>query len=376
MEESLVQVAVAGGSVAGATAARVLAERGISTLIIDKAGFPRNKACGEGLSFLGVRSLERSGLGEKVLRLPHLMFHGIRFILNDSELVIPFPMPGLCIRRAMLDVMLLEEAVKSGARLITGAAIERIDTGGKFRIQAGGKTVTSDYLIVADGAHSPCATLLKVGRKGRGGRYGITVAMEGTFSSPQRYVSILLERECEVFLTPTSERSLNVSILGPKEVIKKLMKKEKAEELAGKGCRAAGFTGEKTSLLGSGPLGFFKREWRIENVLAAGDAQETFDPRGGMGMSHAVITGELAGRALAAVTRGEAGFDEARSWYIKRQKETAFRLRAATRLVCFATSPGIRRLFMLAVGGFRLGERAGRMMAELEGKEQAAPEYH
>jgi geranylgeranyl reductase family protein len=43
-------VIVVGGGPAGATAARVLGETGISTLLLDKSAFPRDKPCGGGIS--------------------------------------------------------------------------------------------------------------------------------------------------------------------------------------------------------------------------------------------------------------------------------------------------------------------------------------
>jgi geranylgeranyl reductase family protein len=43
-------VIVVGGGPAGATAARVLGEAGISTLLLDKSSFPRDKPCGGGIS--------------------------------------------------------------------------------------------------------------------------------------------------------------------------------------------------------------------------------------------------------------------------------------------------------------------------------------
>src|SRR5580704_6951980 len=43
-------VIVVGGGPAGATAARVLGEAGISTLLLDKSAFPRDKPCGGGIS--------------------------------------------------------------------------------------------------------------------------------------------------------------------------------------------------------------------------------------------------------------------------------------------------------------------------------------
>ncbi len=49
-------VIVAGGGPAGATAAKILGQAGVSTLLIDKSTFPRDKPCGGGIS---VRALDR-----------------------------------------------------------------------------------------------------------------------------------------------------------------------------------------------------------------------------------------------------------------------------------------------------------------------------
>ena len=43
-------VIVVGGGPAGASAARMLGEAGIQTLLLDKSAFPRDKPCGGGIS--------------------------------------------------------------------------------------------------------------------------------------------------------------------------------------------------------------------------------------------------------------------------------------------------------------------------------------
>ena len=54
---------VAGAGPAGTTVARLLAARGLSVLLVDRATFPRDKVCGCCLNGVAVDALERTGLG-------------------------------------------------------------------------------------------------------------------------------------------------------------------------------------------------------------------------------------------------------------------------------------------------------------------------
>jgi 2-polyprenyl-6-methoxyphenol hydroxylase-like FAD-dependent oxidoreductase len=60
-------VVVVGAGPAGATAATVLARAGRSVVVVDKAVFPRDKCCGDGLTTLALRELEQLGLEPKVI---------------------------------------------------------------------------------------------------------------------------------------------------------------------------------------------------------------------------------------------------------------------------------------------------------------------
>ncbi|HEX2736678.1 MAG TPA: FAD-dependent monooxygenase, partial [Acidimicrobiia bacterium] len=53
---------VAGAGPAGIAAALTAAERGVEVLVVDKATFPRDKTCGDGLTTAALRRLESLGL--------------------------------------------------------------------------------------------------------------------------------------------------------------------------------------------------------------------------------------------------------------------------------------------------------------------------
>ena len=53
---------VIGAGPAGTAAATILARAGREVLVVDKARFPRDKCCGDGLTALALRELEALGL--------------------------------------------------------------------------------------------------------------------------------------------------------------------------------------------------------------------------------------------------------------------------------------------------------------------------
>ena len=55
-------VVVVGGGPAGAAAAIELARRGRDVMVVDRASFPRDKICGDGLTAGALRRLEDLGL--------------------------------------------------------------------------------------------------------------------------------------------------------------------------------------------------------------------------------------------------------------------------------------------------------------------------
>ena len=62
--DSHADVVVVGAGPAGSAAAAWAARAGRDVLVIDAANFPRDKACGDGLTPRAVAELERLGLGE------------------------------------------------------------------------------------------------------------------------------------------------------------------------------------------------------------------------------------------------------------------------------------------------------------------------
>src|SRR5581483_4025366 len=117
----MVDVLIAGAGPGGSTAALALAREGFEVTIVERARFPRMKACGEYLSSGSVGLLHDLGVAGALA--PHAYrIDGIRLYGKGVQLELPFREPGWSLPRSLLDDVLLTAAIKSGALLVHGRA--------------------------------------------------------------------------------------------------------------------------------------------------------------------------------------------------------------------------------------------------------------
>jgi geranylgeranyl reductase family protein len=159
--DSHAEVVVVGAGPAGSAAAAWAARAGCDVLVIDAATFPRDKACGDGLTPRAVAELEQLGLGGWLdARIRH---RGLRMSGFGSEVEIEWPGPSFpstssAVARVELDDRIRKVAEESGARMRLGvkAVDAQRDSSGRvtsLRLSDGSQ-VGCRELIVADGARS------------------------------------------------------------------------------------------------------------------------------------------------------------------------------------------------------------------------------
>jgi len=118
---------VVGAGPAGSSTAYWLAQAGLDVLLLEKATFPRDKICGDGLTPRAVRALISMGVdldapGWARTRGLRIYGGGVKIELDWPELA-SFPDFGLVRARTDLDRLLAEHAAKAGARLQQGCNV-------------------------------------------------------------------------------------------------------------------------------------------------------------------------------------------------------------------------------------------------------------
>ena len=105
------KVLIVGGGPAGLATAITLAKENVSSVVIEKGSWPRDKVCGEGLMPTGVHFLQKYGISKNLPCDGHYPFVGIRYL--DGNIIAQGKFKsgeGFGIRRLHLSEALLKTA--------------------------------------------------------------------------------------------------------------------------------------------------------------------------------------------------------------------------------------------------------------------------
>jgi geranylgeranyl reductase family protein len=321
-------VLVVGGGPAGAATAYHLARHGVDVLVVDRATFPREKVCGDGLTPRGVRSL--LALGVDPLQTPGFtMVNGLRVHGPDVRLDLPwpelssFPRYGVVSTRHDLDHLLLRQAAGAGARIWEGAEAQApvLDgawiTGAQVKRNGTTEEVRARFVISCDGASSRFASRAGVRRDPR---RPLGIAARRYFRSPKGDTTFL-ESWLDLWdgprlmagygwIFPVGGGVVNVGAgLLSSYVRFDVWNARRVYELF------VAHVGEEWGLdesaaLGpvlSGPLpmGMNRRPLSLPGLLVVGDAGGIINPFNGEGIAYAMESGELAAELVHdALARG------------------------------------------------------------------------
>ncbi|SKC47234.1 geranylgeranyl reductase family protein [Krasilnikoviella flava] len=178
-------VIVVGAGPAGTSTAHWCAAAGLDVLLLDKASFPRDKVCGDGLTPRAVGELARMGLGTREDD-GWIRNEGLRVVAGARSWELPwpdldsFPGYGMARARTSLDHRLAQHAQAGGAKLlertkVTGPLLDDRDgrvvgvraqaLDGRGRADGAETVFRAPVVVAADGVSSRFATALGITRR-------------------------------------------------------------------------------------------------------------------------------------------------------------------------------------------------------------------
>jgi geranylgeranyl reductase family protein len=173
----VVDTAVIGAGPAGTAAAIALARGGREVTLVDRATFPRDKVCGDGLTTGALRLLEGLGLDPGAVASWQLVDDVV--VRSPSGHEVTFPLPrgrgtyAAVARRADLDAALLDVARKAGIEVVEGHAVTAAseDADGVTVQVEGRGALRARWLVAADGMWSPVRKALGLATPGYRGEW-------------------------------------------------------------------------------------------------------------------------------------------------------------------------------------------------------------
>jgi geranylgeranyl reductase family protein len=290
MSVERVDVAVVGAGPAGAAAALAARRAGASVLLLDKADFPRDKPCGDGIAADALDVL--AGLGVVGVADGYPPVTDLRLVApGGTEVARPLPRPAHTVPRRVFDARLVRAATDQGAEL-------RRHTVRSVRADRDGVTlddrIRARVVIGADGAGSVVRRALGHPANPDG---HLAIAIRGyapAIGTEQVIRTTSARWPAYAWSFPIGDGSANVGygeVLRGTPLTKAYLVTRLAQLLPG---------GTPTGLRAHHlPLSTRRPPPGRGPVLLAGDALSLINPFTGEGIFYAVLSGALAGAAAA-----------------------------------------------------------------------------
>ena len=306
---------VVGAGPAGVAAARTARDRALSVTVLDRARFPRDKVCGDGLTANALRLLEGLGVSVPSVRSTTPVTTVVLAGPDGRRVELPLPVDGLhsvVTRRRDLDDALVHHARRVGVpleeeRLVvavrTGTdhvAVDHTDPAG-----ADLRTTTARYVVAADGHWS---TVRRCVDPAGGNRLGSWHAFRQYFRGvDDRRLWVLFEQDllpgyAWVFPLPDGRANVGFGVLrGPgtsgralAATWRDLLGRPALRDVLGPDAEP-----DERHRAWPIPTDYDPRRTTAGRVLFVGDAAGVVDPMTGEGIAQALETGILAAGAVA-----------------------------------------------------------------------------
>ncbi|MFN2441433.1 MAG: NAD(P)/FAD-dependent oxidoreductase [Thermoanaerobaculia bacterium] len=308
---------VIGGGPAGATLASIAAGHGVNAVVLERDSFPRDKVCGEFLSWDAFPILERIGAFDEIQRCAPARIVRTRLVIPNRAVEVPLPQPALGISRLRFDEILLRNAEGSGAAVAERSAVEALE-----------RTGVGHAVQVRQRGDDPVRIEAKVvvGAWGRWGRLDLSLGRKFTTDRRQRYIGFkrhygaALTDPDVIELHPFAGGYLGAQpIEGAQSNLCGLVHQSEisgmrggwtrfAETLAASSSSLAALFGAAEPLqddfLSSEPVIFRAKEPVHQGAFLIGDSAGLIDPLTGNGMAMALQSAALAAPFVLSILAG------------------------------------------------------------------------
>ncbi|MCC7003048.1 MAG: NAD(P)/FAD-dependent oxidoreductase [Gemmatimonadaceae bacterium] len=370
------QVVVVGAGPAGSTTAFWLARAGVRVTLLDRARFPRSKACAEYLSPEASRCLDAMGVLDRVEAAGAARLDGLRVRSPDGTVFEgrfvadhgyrAFRDQGLALPRVTLDAILLDAARAAGVQVVERFRADKLvrDEDGRVTgvrgVDASGASMVHGARIVvgADGLRSMVSHGLKLAQRSTFmERYAVVTHYTGV-KGIGRAGELHVTSDGYVGLADVGGGLTNVALVVPSASLAASSGDpaaflhswlERQPELAPRFARAS----RVAPVQATGPFGSRARRVWAPGAALVGVAAEYFDPFTGEGIYAALRGGEL----LAPFVSRAAAADD------PRYADLALRGYARAHESTFRSKRVVERLIGAAVGTPWVFNRAARMLA-------------
>ena len=301
-----------GAGPAGVAAGIEARRLGLDALVVDKAGFPRDKTCGDGLTTGALRLLEALGLDVRTLPSYAPVTETVLVSPTGREVVVPLPADGAyagVVPRVELDAALVDLARAHGVEVREARRRRRRRRGPRRRTLADGTIVAT---AVDRRRRRPLLARAPHARRGAARELGTWHAFRQYFTGvDDRRLWVLFEEDFlpgYAWVFPVGDGRANVGFG---------VLRDRHDGAERQGARRAVAFAHRSSERAPRPRPARRaprapmRAWPIPaaydrarlahgRALFVGDAANVVDPMTGEGIAQALETGTLAARAIAA----------------------------------------------------------------------------
>jgi geranylgeranyl reductase family protein len=334
-------VLIVGGGPGGASCAYWLSRNGVNVHLVEKKRYPREKACGDGLTPRAIKQLLDMGFDFDGLDLHKV--EGLRAYAGDLKIEMAwpdhseYPNWGATMRRADLDGIVAQMAGAAGATIeqeTTATPIVDNDTvtGVALSGPEGERTVHPDLVVIADGSNSRFGRGVGAARRKD---YPFGLAVRAYYESPlsdDRFIESQLDiRDNEGrampgygWVFPLGDGEINVgaglvsTFKGWKDVNTSQILDAYISALPAH-WEVIDATPHTKPIGGKLPMSLSVGPKVGRNWLLIGDASGAVNPFNGEGIDYAYETGRMAARHLADAAAGD---DAAFARYANELEET------------------------------------------------------